>query len=139
MTPSFASAHYSLGWTMSHDGTPSQEGIELARTARRLSPLDPLRYAFDLLEADLSYFAGDVDRARSLALDAAHHPGAHHHARAIAAWLLHATEAHDEARRLAGEVRRERPGYGFSDYCAAIPVSGIKRRTVERHFRALGF
>lgn len=139
LNPSFAGAYYSLGWTMSHDGTPSDEATSLVQTARRLSPLDPMRYAFDLLEADLCFFAGDTDRARTLALGAAHHPGAHHQAKAIAAWLLHATGADEHANRLAEGVRRQRPGYGFADYCAAIPVQGLKRATVKRHFRALGF
>ena len=139
LNPSFASAYYSLGWTMSHDGTPAPAAIPLARTARRLSPLDPIRYAFDLLEADLSYFSGDIDSARKLARGAASHPEAHHQARAIASWLLHATGAEDEAHRLAAQVRRDRPGYGFADYRAAVPARGIKLATVERHFRALGF
>ncbi len=139
LNPSFANAYYTLGWTMSHDGTPTPDAIPLVQKARRLSPFDPIRYAFDLLEADLCFFLGDMDSARRLALDAARDPKAHHQAQAIASWLLHATGAEAEAHRLAAEVRRKRPGYGFSDYCAAVPARGVKRAKVEKHFRALGY
>ena len=139
LNPSFANAYYALGWTMSHDGTPTPDAIALPQKARRLSPLDPIRYAFDLLEADLCFFSGDMENARRLAQDAASHPDAHHQAQAIASWLLHATGATDDAHRLAAKVRRKRPGYGFPDYCAAVPAKGHKRATVEHHFRALGY
>jgi DNA-binding winged helix-turn-helix (wHTH) protein len=139
LNPSFASAYYSLGWTMSHDGTPAPQAIPLPQKARRLSPFDPIRYAFDLLEADLCFFSGDMENARRLAFDAARDPKAHHQAQAIASWLLHATGAEAEAHSLAAEVRRKRPGYGFSDYCAAVPAKGLKRTKVEKHFRALGY
>ncbi len=139
LNPSFASAYYSLGWTMSHDGTPTPDAIPLPQKARRLSPFDPIRYAFDLLESDLCFFSGDLENARRLARDAARDPNAHHQAQAIASWLLHATGAETEAHELAAEVRRKRPGYGFSDYCAAVPAKGLKRGTIEKHFRALGY
>ncbi len=139
LNPSFASAQYSLAWSLSQDPSRRDDSKRHLDKALRLSPVDPMIYGFHILEADLAQARGEHDLAARKALEAASHPWAHHHVLAIASWILEASGQPDHARAMAAEVRRRKPGYDFNDYAAAVPLKGEKHRMVKEIFQRLDY
>lgn len=132
LNPSYAIAHYSLGWV----------GLELGENelcreriafARRLSPYDPLKFAMLGVYALNLAMMGDTAGAVPLAVESTQQPNAHHQALAFAA-VTHALDG--QAERAGGYLARIRgiaPQYDLADFLAVykfrreVDVARIRR------------
>jgi TolB-like protein/Flp pilus assembly protein TadD len=119
--PSFAHGHYSLGYALVSDGE-NVRGAASTESAERLSPFDPMRFAFWGARACALAFLGQVGEAGNLAAKAARQPNAHHHLLALAAWCLASAGRNAEARDCIARVRRARPDYTIADYLRSFPI-----------------
>jgi TolB-like protein len=138
LNPSFAMGQYSLGFAQSMLGRTAVSDDALARS-RRLSPLDPMRFA--MLATHAFNCAGEErhDRAVELARQAAAHPNAHHHIVAIAALCCALGSRPELAARYGERLRALRPGYRGSDFFRAFPFQSKRRIGLfRRGFRTLG-
>ncbi len=143
LNPSFAVAHYSLGYTPYLTGREA-EAMRCCDTAIRLSPLDPLAFAFHCIKAHLLCFDGEKDRALHHARRIADHPNVHAFALAVAAWVNEICGDTPAATECLSRIRQGWPGYARGDYMAALlhrhpwyPTE--RKREIERAFDRLGF
>lgn len=77
-----AQSWYQLGWVRVRAGRP-REAIEPLSRAERLSPNDPLRFAFLIVRAQAHFALGEYSRALSLADRSARLPHAHAQSEAV--------------------------------------------------------
>jgi TolB-like protein len=119
--PSFALGHYSLGYALVSDGQNAR-AVASAESAERLSPFDPMRFAFWGARACALALLGKPEEAGDLAAKAARQPNAHHHLLALAAWCLASGGRRAEARDCMARVRRARPDYTVADFFRAFPI-----------------
>jgi DNA-binding SARP family transcriptional activator/Tfp pilus assembly protein PilF len=127
LSPSYASAHYSLAMVHCQIGDPAR-AVEAADTAALLSPLDPMLFAifgartFGLLRL------GKTEEAAVFALRGAEQPNAHIHARAIAVLTLATAGRMDEADAEWTRLRHLQPAYNFRQFEDAFHlVDDLKR------------
>jgi TolB-like protein len=120
LNPSFAMGQYSLGFAQSMLGRTVVSAAALARS-RRLSPLDPMRFAMLATHAFNSAIEERHDRAVELARQAAAHPNAHHHIIAIAALCCALGSRPALAARYRETLQAARPDYRASDFFRAFP------------------
>ena len=115
LNPSYAGAHYSLGWAymLSGERTLSHECIELAK---RLSPFDPLVFAMQCIGAVNLALGGRTGEAAALAEAAVLHPNAHVHVFFAAAVVYTLDGQRERGRALMARVRAIAPGYDLADY-----------------------
>ena len=115
LNPSYAGAHYSLGWAYMLGGerTLAHECIGLAR---RLSPLDPLAFAMQCVSAVNLALAGRTAEAAALAGAAVLHPNAHVVVFFAAALVYALDGQHARARAQMARVHAIAPGYDLGDY-----------------------
>lgn len=137
LNPNFAHAQYSLGYSLLLTDR-SVEGIGSVERARRISPYDPLSFAFMAAKAQMHLFFGEREAAVTWARRAARQPNAPPHVHAIAAWVHEAAGRHEDGLRYVAQVRRERPGYSATDFFRAIPFTGAHRERVAAAFARLG-
>ncbi len=139
LSPNYAQGIYACALTEALAGQGS-EGHRHCDLAMRLSPLDPLYYAFLGTHA-LSHIAQGQDaEAVAWAERAARSPGAH----AIIAMIAAAAQAlagePDRAGAWATQVRRRSPGFGAGDFFRSLPMRpGPARARLEGAFARLGF
>lgn len=132
LNPSYAIAHYSLGWV----GLEMGEN-ELCRErigfARRMSPHDPLKFAMLGVSALNLALLGEADAALPLAVESAMQSNAHNHAIAYAA-VTHAIAGRiNAAAEYLGRIHTTMPGYDVSDFLA---VSRFQREHDIARIRA---
>jgi DNA-binding SARP family transcriptional activator/Tfp pilus assembly protein PilF len=127
LSPSYASAHYSLAMVHCQIGDPAR-AVEAADTAALLSPLDPMLFAifgartFGLLRL------GKTEEAAVFALRGAEQPNAHIHARAIAVLTLATAGRMNEADAEWTRLRHLQPAYNFRQFEDAFHlVDDLKR------------
>ena len=124
----------SLGWLLK--GTlhafkgEGKEAVQFTRRARRLSPLDPLRYYYDSLSATAAMSAGKYERAielahRSLRANRTHTSTLR--AMAIAQWQL-GREA--DARKTVAELMQLEPDLTIRNYLERSPISAFETGAV---------
>ena len=120
LNPSFALGQYSVGLSQAISGrsVPSDEALT---RARRLSPLDPIRFAMLATHAFNAATAGKHERAADLAQRAAGHPNAHYHIVAIAALCSRLAGRKTGAEMYLKRLREQHPGYRSDDYFRAFP------------------
>jgi TolB-like protein len=136
--PSFALGHYSLGYAFVSDGQNAR-GVASTESAERLSPFDPMRFAFWGARACALALLGKGEEAGDVAAKAARQPNAHHHLVALAAWCLASAGRDAEARDCIARVRRARPDYTIGDYFRAFPIRhGNDVAFIRRAFARLG-
>ena len=119
LNPSFALSQYSVGFGQAMTGRnmPSDDAL---MKARRLSPIDPMRFAMLATQAFNALMQGDQDRAAGLSHLAAAEPNAHYHIIAIAA-LCNALAGRNAASKYLHRLRVARPQYRSQDYFRAFP------------------
>lgn len=133
----YARAHFSLGYAKLFQGDVSDVLVHAAM-ARRLSPYDPMAFAYLSLFAEAHALRGDSDAAVLWAKRAARQPHAHYHIKAVAAWCCEAAGDHAAAKGFMAEVLKHRPNYSCDEFFQAYPYAGAARETVERWLRVLG-
>jgi Flp pilus assembly protein TadD len=139
LSPNYAQGIYACALTEALAGL-GPEGHRHVDLAMRLSPLDPLYYAFLATHALSHISQGDDAAAVEWAERAAHSPGAH----AVIAMIAAASQAlgGDPARAAAwaAQVRERSPAFGASDFFRSLPMRpGPGRARLESAFARLGF
>lgn len=109
-SPSFAHAHYMLGFVETHYGNADRALDSLAR-AEALSPYDPFLASVQITRAIALVRRGALDEAADWAARAAGQANAYSHLRCPAALILAKSGRLDEARRVVAAIRRTDPGY----------------------------
>lgn len=138
LNPSFAMGQYSLGFARAMLGLTDLSDEALARS-RRLSPLDPMRFAMLASHAFNSVLEGQADRAIELARQAAAQPNAHHHIVAIAALCCALGGRPEIAAGYRASLKESRPGYRAGDFFRSFPFQSSQHIGVfRRGFRMLG-
>ena len=111
LNPSYAHAHYNLGWTLVLAGETEQGAIAALDQALRLSPRDPLLHTFMCVRATACYVLGLDEEAHRWAENAVQQSNAHAHVKAFYTFTLERVGRHAEAVRSAEALLRERPDY----------------------------
>ena len=106
--------------------------------ARRISPYDPMTFAFMSLLAELHALLGDVTLSVKWAKRAARSPQSHYNILAIVAWCHWRAGERDAAQAYLAEVLRRRPAYSRSAYFRAFPFRGRERDLIDDMLDAMG-
>ena len=114
ISPSFAQAHYGLGWVLAFVGRYEQ-ALSCLDKACRLSPHDPLLFGFMSARGMTLILMGQYDEAVKWNKMAVRQPNAHFQNHAILASSLGLFGRIDEAKRALDETIRLRP-----DFCSAL-------------------
>lgn len=138
LNPSHARGHFSLGYGKLFR-EPRADVLDDAAAARRISPYDPMSFAYLCLLAEANLLTGQRDQAIIWARRAARPRNAHYHIHAVAAWCLEAAGDHAEALAEAAEVRRRRPDYTRAAFFRAYPYQEPQRTLIDDALRRLGF
>jgi len=115
LNPSYAGAHYSLGWAYMLCGERARSD-ECNALARRLSPFDPLMFAMQCVGAVNLALGGRTGDAAALVETAVLHPNAHLVVFFAAAIVYALDGQRERARALMARVRAIAPDYGLADY-----------------------
>lgn len=137
LNPNFAKGHFSLGYGKLFR-SPDADVIGDATAARRISPYDPMSFAYMCLFAEAHALAGDGAQAAIWARRAARQPNVHHHILAVAAWCLEAAGERDAALGCMAEAKRRRPDYSRAEFFRAYPYAEPNRAVVDDALRRLG-
>jgi TolB-like protein/Tfp pilus assembly protein PilF len=139
LEPSFAQGYYSLGFAQSQAGDP-EEAIRNLQRADRLSPIDPLQFAFLASQALCHIRLGRFDDAATYAVRATGKPHAHAHTYTTAAVACMLTGQEEEARAHAEEIRKRNPDYTAQSFLIGFPNFAERdRETIMAALRDLGF
>jgi adenylate cyclase len=134
LNPSFAQGYYNLGWALVQAGRPV-EALPHLDKAYRLSPHDPLVFAFMNVRSLALVLMGDLEQAFEWAAKATRQPHAHFHTFAIAAVCAALFGREDEARRAVDEIILLRPNYSCSFFEQSYPFK--QREDLERFLDGL--
>ena len=137
LNPNFAIGQYSLAFGLGF-GKDSARGFDCVAKARRLSPCDPMTYAFFAVRATLHGVHGEADEAAEWSRRAVRQPNAHYHIQAIAGWCHQLAGKDAEAHSYIAQLRSFRPGYSRADYFRVFPFCAEKRAVIDGAFAALG-
>ncbi|MEQ8348015.1 MAG: winged helix-turn-helix domain-containing protein [Sneathiellaceae bacterium] len=137
LNPNFAKGQYSLSFSVMFTGD-TEEGFDRVARARRLSPYDPMTFAFMASRAVLHGFIGEIEAAADWSARAVRQPNAHYHVLAIAAWCHQMAGRGDAAQDFLAELHRVRPGYSRDEYFRAFPFRPPQRAMIEAPLRQLG-
>ena len=114
LNPSFAMGQYSLGISLNILGR-AREAAARCDAALRLSPLDPMAFAFHCLRAQIACFADEAPLAIHHARQAADHPNVHAFGTALAAWVHELSGNRDAALDCIARLRRRWPSHSRAD------------------------
>jgi len=110
LNPNFAQAYYMMGWSLALAGEPAR-AIPHIDKASRLSPRDPLLFAFMIVRAHVYLQLGEDNIAMQWAERAARQPNAHAHTKAIYAATLQRCNRHEAAARVVDGIKDQWPEY----------------------------
>jgi DNA-binding SARP family transcriptional activator len=134
LSPSYASAHYSLAMVHCQIGDPLR-AVEAADTAALLSPLDPMLFAIYGARTFALLRLGKIEEAAEFAIRGAEQPNAHIHARAIAVLTLATAGRMDEANAEWTRLRHLRPDYNFRQFNDAFHLVDDLSRIYQKAAR----
>jgi DNA-binding SARP family transcriptional activator/TolB-like protein len=131
LSPSYASAHYSLAMVHCQMGDPAR-AIEAADIAAHLSPLDPMLFAIHGARTFALLRLGRVDEATEFAVRGGEQPNAHVHAQAIATLTLAAAGRIEEANGEWRRIQTIRPDYNFRQFEDAFHLVADLKEIYQR-------
>lgn len=135
LSPSHAQAVYSRAWAEMTQGEHRRSDADAA-LALRLSPLDPLRYAMQAVQAVNALLSGDSERAALLGETAARSPGAHKHIAIIAAITARAAGRSGQAAQWTARARQMDADVDAAGFLQSFPFAPSRgRETIERLLR----
>jgi DNA-binding SARP family transcriptional activator/TolB-like protein len=134
LSPSYASAHYSLAMVHCQIGDPVR-AVDAADTAALLSPLDPMLFAIYGARTFALLRLGEIEEAAEFSVLGAEQPNAHVHARAIAVLTLATAGRMDEAHAEWKRIRALHPDYNFRQFSEAFHLVDDLRRTYQKAAR----
>lgn len=130
LSPSFANGQYSLAYGLMF-GNDTARGLPAVDQARRLSPYDPMRFAFSAVRAILMSFQGDLEAAADWADRAVREPSAHHHITAVAAWANELAGRRTRALGHVDSLKAAVPDYTRDDFFRCFPIPMPNRQPIE--------
>ncbi|MEM6460661.1 MAG: winged helix-turn-helix domain-containing protein [Pseudomonadota bacterium] len=136
--PNFANGHYSLALARLLAGD-SAESFEHVEKARRLSPFDPMTFAFAATKGMLHSFSGAHGAAVDAVRWAVRQPTAHFFIFAMAAFVHERAGMRKEAMAYVADLKRLRPDFSRRGFAHAFPFEGPYRASVDEAFQNLGF
>ena len=125
INPSYAHAYYNLGWTLALVGKAEEAIVNLER-ANRLSPHDPLLFAFWGVRAFALQQLERYDEALTWIEKASRQPNAHENLFAALAYSLVLCDRIEPAREVVRELLRKTPTYRIQIYAQAFPFQNLK-------------
>ena len=137
LNPSFALGQYNVALGQAFAGE-SVEGLTGLDRARRLSPYDPMAFAFSATRAHMLSFTGDVEAAADWADRAVREPNAHYHISAIAAWCNERANRHERALHHVANLKKMRPDYTREDYYRSFPLNDNDRALADEALQRVG-
>lgn len=137
LNPNFANGHYSLAFGLMFAGQ-SEHGFDCVAKARRLSPYDPMTFAFLAQRGQMHGLTGDFEAAADWSARAVRQPNAHYHLLAMAAWWHELAGRRDGARGYLARLLAVRPGYQGEDYFRAFPFRPAQRTLLQKAMTSLG-
>ena len=130
LSPSFAQAHFGLGWALAYSQRPEEALSEIDK-AYRLSPRDPLLFGIAASRAIALIILERYAEAVQWARIAVRQPNAHFRIHAVLAAALGHVGRIDEAKHVVDELLRLRPDYSRVLVERTMP---FKRREDLDHF-----
>jgi DNA-binding SARP family transcriptional activator/TolB-like protein len=121
LSPNYGSAHYARAFVHSQSGDP-EEGLAAADMSQRLSPYDPMLFAFHAARVFSLLRLGRSEQAAEQARLVLAQPNVHVHARAIAALAFAAARREADAAAVVRSIRSVRPRYGIDQFLTAFRV-----------------
>jgi len=137
ISPSYANAHYARAFVHSQTGDPNI-AISAAETSHRLSPFDPMSFAFQSAKVFGLLRLNRREEAAELCRTLVCQPNTHVHARAIAALSMASAGCLDEARAEFAIVRRERPDYNVAQFFSAFRLKNDLQRLYRDAAASIG-
>ncbi len=127
LAANFANGHFAYGNVLQFSGEHDL-GIQHLDRACRLSPYDPLLFAYQIAYAGHAVARGDYDTAADYAAQAAGAAEAHAHVLFMAACCQGLAGRLDEGRRILARLHRQWPDFSEADFRRAFDFPEHKRR-----------
>jgi adenylate cyclase len=131
LNPNFAHAYYNLAWAQCMAGQAAEAMANVDR-AQRLSPRDPLLFAFIAMRAQAAFQLREFKAAADLIRQAMREPGAHIMIRAMLVAILGKASELEEAKAELARLHEERPGFSQADFFLAFPYRKPEGRALIR-------
>ena len=125
LNPSYAQAYYNLGWALVQAGRPN-EAMEHLDRAYRLSPNDPLMFAFMNVRALGLALMGEFEKAYDWSQRATLQQNTHFHTWAIATLCAALAGRSDEMAKASRQLLNERPDYTCALFERSYPFKHSK-------------
>ena len=137
LSPNYAQAYYSKAWAEMTQCKAGQSDTD-ATLALRLSPLDPLRYAFLGVRSISALLRGDYRNAAEWGERAARSPGAHKHIAVIAALGTRLAGRRDRASEWVSWAKRQDSALSKESFLRSFPFApSAEREVIEATLRDL--
>lgn len=137
LAANFANGHYAYGNVLQFSGEHDL-GIAHLDRACRLSPYDPLTFAYRIAYAGHAVALGDYDTAADRAAQAAAATEAHAFVLFMAACCQGLAGRVDDGRRILTRLRQQRPDFTETDFRRAYAFPEPQRRAMAKGFARLG-
>jgi tetratricopeptide (TPR) repeat protein len=132
LNPSLALAHFGLAWALRLTGQPD-EAISACDTAIRLSPRDPLTWAFFSVRALSQLSLRDYEAAVEDARRSIRHPAAAYHPHASLASALALLDRRKEAKIALDKLLEVKPDFSLD--AALASFSPLNPKAVRPMFK----
>lgn len=120
LNPNYAHAHYNLGWAFVLAGR-SRDAIASLDFAEKLSPQDPMLFAFCAVRAQALLHTGQEDLAEAEARRSSRSPNAHPNSRAVLVAILGLRGKSQAAKLELATILEERPAYSLQEFVNSYP------------------
>ncbi|MCZ6588383.1 MAG: hypothetical protein O7B24_10625 [Alphaproteobacteria bacterium] len=125
LNPNYSQGHYSLGWGLNLVDRPG-EALEHLEQAYRLSPHDPLAFAFLMARSISHVLMGDLEKALEVSEQATRQQNAHFIIFAGNAAIAALADRTDILARAKNELLRQRPDFRIGLFLRAFPFEHRK-------------
>jgi TolB-like protein len=137
LNPNFANGHNSLAYAKLFSGNGDLGAANIA-AARRISPYDPLTFAYMAQLGAMHSLTGEAGKGADWLARAVAEPNCHYHIHAVALWTHELAGRRTEARKHLDELRHRRPGYDREEYFRVCPAGKSQRALIEEAFSRVG-
>ena len=127
LNPSYCHGFYNLGWALMQSGRPEEALVEVEK-AYRLSPHDPLAFAFMIIKCQAFFLMDDLEQAWEWGERSTRQPNAHFLVFAIAMAVAARAGWDDRMEHMKAEVLRLRPDFRPDMYLLSHPYSNEQHR-----------
>jgi DNA-binding winged helix-turn-helix (wHTH) protein/tetratricopeptide (TPR) repeat protein len=121
LSPSFAQAHYMVGFMEAHKGD-AMRSLQKLNLAEALSPMDPFLASIHITRALALIRLGRVDEAANWARSASRKENTYSQLLGLAAMILAAAGREDDARKLLTPIRKQDPKYSVQTLLRSLYI-----------------